>query len=135
MRAAPGFRERSAVQTWIFGIAFNVVRHYRRQEARNRLLHRQAPRRAGGERGDPELAAARREQAAILQAALSGLSDELRTVFLLCEMEECTGAEAARILQLSEGTLWSRLRAACKVLRGTLRASPSSPRAAAPTPA
>lgn len=120
MRAAPGFRKDAAVQTWIIGIAVNVARRHRRQEARRQLLASDVQSRVQAERDGPKWGTARSELAATLLPALRALADDLRTVFMMCEMEEIPGAEVARILKLSEGTMWRRLHAARKLLRQAL---------------
>lgn len=125
MRAAPAFRSDAAVQTWIIGIAVNVARHHRRREARRQLLANHVKCRAQADRCDQ--GPTRSELAAWLQPALRALTDDLRTVFMMCELEELSGAEVARTLQLSEATLWRRLQAARKLLRQALVEEPPPP--------
>lgn len=124
MRAASRFRADATVQTWIFGIALNVVRHYRRSETRRQLLVSDIRRPAVVRHHDPEADAACSELSARVAAALAVLPDHLRTVFIMRELREIPGAEVARLLNLSDGMLRRRLRAAGKLLRKTLKAQP-----------
>ncbi|MBN9160437.1 MAG: hypothetical protein BGO98_27180 [Myxococcales bacterium 68-20] len=52
----------------------------------------------------------RREALAMLDEALSTLNDEMRTVFILYELEELTMPEIAAVLDAPIGTVASRLR-------------------------
>ena len=45
------------------------------------------------------------------------MSDEQREVFVLCEIEGLSGAEAAALLELNENTVWTRLRAARRIFQ------------------
>jgi RNA polymerase sigma-70 factor, ECF subfamily len=61
---------------------------------------------------DPEVALGAERERLLLDAVLDGLSFELRTVFVLFEIEELTMIEIAKVLELSPGTVASRLRRA-----------------------
>lgn len=115
-RGAARFRSGSQVRTWIFGIAANVSRQHVRGESRRKRALRslaEAPF-ARGER--PDEAAERRELLERLAEAIAGLPHDLRAAFVMCEIEEIAGAEAADALGIREGTLWRRLHEARKAL-------------------
>ena len=116
-RAAPRFRKESAVKSWIVGIAVNVARHYLRSETRRRALLRSGELRQGFIDGTPESTTAHNEFLKQLQKSILDLPEHLRTVFVICELEGVPGAEAARLLNLREGTLWRRLHDARKIIR------------------
>jgi RNA polymerase sigma-70 factor (ECF subfamily) len=116
-RAARRFRGESSVKTWIFSIAVNVARRHARSERRRRSLLADA-----GVRPLPAVTAvddvvAHRQQIVRVERALAELKPELREAFVLCDLEDVRGAEAARILGIREGTLWWRLHMARKALR------------------
>jgi RNA polymerase sigma-70 factor (ECF subfamily) len=105
---APG-REK----TFLFGVALRVARTVRRQADARREV------------GDDELIAAlpaessdagelldERRSRAILDGLLAAMPLDLRTVFVLHELEEMTMAEIAAALELPPGTVASRLRRA-----------------------
>jgi RNA polymerase sigma-70 factor, ECF subfamily len=120
-RAAGNFRGASAVRTWILSIAANVVRHHVRGETRRRAMITAATQRPpplGG--APPDEHASHRQLLERLQQALAALPAELREAFVMCELEEVPGAEAARALGLRQGTLWWRLHEARKRLRAAL---------------
>jgi DNA-directed RNA polymerase specialized sigma24 family protein len=55
-----------------------------------------------------------------IERALERLSPEHRAAFLLCELEEVPGPEAASLLGVKVGTLWRRLSEARARLRAAL---------------
>lgn len=69
----------------------------------------------------PERAAARREDARALSQALFNLSEEHREVIMLRNFEELSYREIAEYLDISEGTVMSRLFYARKALYAELK--------------
>ena len=65
-----------------------------------------------GEHPSVEDDAERQETLAQLDSLLAKLSDDLRAVVILCDLEEMTMNEAAEILSVPAGTVASRLRRA-----------------------
>ncbi len=61
---------------------------------------------------DPEASAERSEAVEMMACILDHMSEEMRTVFLLFELEQMTTAEIAAMLHLPAGTVASRLRRA-----------------------
>lgn len=116
-RAALRFRKESAVKSWLIGIAVNVARHYLRSETRRRALLRSSELPYGSIEGTPESTTAHNELLQRLQQSILDLPEHLRTVFVICELEGVSGVEAARLLNLREGTLWRRLHDARKLIR------------------
>ena len=116
-RAASRFRKESAVKSWFMGIAVNVARHYLRSETRRRALLRSGELIHGARDGTPESTTAHNEFLLRLQQSILDLPEHLRTVFVICELEGVPGTEAARLLNLREGTLWRRLHDARKLIR------------------
>ncbi len=120
-RSCSAFSARSSVKTWLLGIATNVARHHARSQTRQRALHTAA---AAAFRPQPasrpDQIAEQRELLARLQTALDGLSHDLRVAFVMCELEEVPGVEAARVLGIREGTLWRRLHDARRKLRAAI---------------
>jgi RNA polymerase sigma-70 factor (ECF subfamily) len=116
-RSARRFRAKAAVLTWIFGIAVNVSRHHARGESRRRaaLVSLSHGLRAHGQR--PDDAAEQRQLLARVAAALDALPHDLRAVFVLCEMEDLSGREAAAALGVRPGTVGRRLYEARQQLR------------------
>ena len=51
---------------------------------------------------------------------VAALPYDLRVAFVMCDLEEMPGADAARAIGVPEGTLWRRLHDARKSLRVSL---------------
>jgi RNA polymerase sigma-70 factor (ECF subfamily) len=105
---------------WIARIAANLaVNHVRSPRAREQELpegHAETPTREPG----PLAGVLEREAGALLEQALCGLPVEQRTVFVLRVMEDMSYREIAEALDLSPGTVMSRLARAREKLRVAL---------------
>ena len=73
---------------------------------------------------DPREAAARTERARLVTEAIESLDPDLREVTVLHHIEGLSGREVAALLNVEEGTVWSRLHRSLQILR--TRLSPSS---------
>ena len=110
-RRLDSFEGRSALKSWVFGIAYHVARDYRRRVDRERRFT-ELPRDLVDPKAEPHEAAVARETGALLDLALDELSDEQRAVFILTELEQMTAPEIAGALEIKLNTVYSRLRAA-----------------------
>jgi RNA polymerase sigma-70 factor (ECF subfamily) len=121
MESAPRFREGSEPRTWLFGIALNIARQHVRKEGRRRLLLRLLWN--GGEAlaPSPDEALQRRQDQQRLRGAIASLNDHQRAAFVLCDLEELSGKEAAAVAGTRPGTLGRRLFEARRELRRMLR--------------
>jgi RNA polymerase sigma-70 factor (ECF subfamily) len=124
-QSAGSFSRRSSVRSWIFAIAGHVVRDHIRAEVRRRglvQLAASAPR-IPIERPDETLEG--HQALALLGDALVALAHDLRVAFVMCELEDTPGKDAALALGIPEGTLWRRLHEARRILMAAIR-EPSS---------
>lgn len=119
-RSAAGYGGRSTVRSWIFGVAANVVRHHVRAEVRRRTLAAGLVLEPLPANSSPAEAIQERQLLAQVVEAQQELPHDLRVVFMMCDLEDVPGAEAARALGLREGTLWRRLHEARRALRAAL---------------
>ncbi|WP_373046137.1 RNA polymerase sigma factor [Vulgatibacter sp.] len=113
---AASFRGHASARAWLFAIAANLARKSRRSEERKRSalsLLRLVP--APPSRPVDEQVC-QRQLLGRLAEALEELPHDLRVAFVLCEIEEVPGVEAARVLEIRPGTLWRRLHDARKRL-------------------
>jgi len=115
-------------RSFLFGTAMRVASDVRRSAAFRREIAHPEPGvdLAGGSR--PDEALERERERATLDSVLAAMDLELRSVFVLFEMEEMTMPEIATLLAIPTGTVASRLRRAreefqTKVarLRGSVR--------------
>ena len=111
-----GDRERA----FLFGTAVRVCSTRRRQARR----HPEDPSGAGDEHAvagpDPERLVELRQARALLDDILNGMGPELRSVFVLAELEEQSVREIAESFGIPEGTVSSRLRAAREKFRSAV---------------
>lgn len=121
-RAIKSFRGDSSLRTFIVAIATNHARHHVRAAARRRAAHARSVEH-GGEApspATPEEQTRQRELAEALTRALDELPFDQRVAIVLCEVEERTSAEAARIVEAPEATIRTRIFHAKKKLRELL---------------
>jgi RNA polymerase sigma-70 factor (ECF subfamily) len=117
-RSASGFKAQGSVRSFLFGIAANTVRlHVRTASRRRSATAEWAPPVA---RNAPDEVVARNRQVTKLAQALDELPHDLRAAFVLCDLEDLPGVEAARLLDCRAGTLWRRLHEARRALRAAL---------------
>ena len=110
-RKLPEFEGRSLLSTWIYGICMRVASDYRR---RAHIRREQSTGEPPEERQSaPQIRDVERAQArALLDAALAGLDDDKRAVFVLYEIEQVAMSEIALAVGCPLQTAYSRLHAA-----------------------
>jgi len=121
------FSGRSSFSTWLTRIAINAARSWRRQRAHLResppIFSVYEPLGAVvSEQRDPEQQAQDKEARQALEAAMRGLPESYRAVFLLRTVKELDTAEVALRLEISEACAKTRLHRAKALLRSRLRA-------------
>jgi RNA polymerase sigma-70 factor (ECF subfamily) len=113
-RQLSGFEGRAKATTWLISICRLVAKDYLRSAPIRREVLvelRDLARRAGPD-GGPVDWIGRQDLSRILEAILARLPGKLRVVFVMFELEELSGEEVARLLDLPVGTVRSRLRLA-----------------------
>ena len=117
----PQFEGRSQLSTWLWGICRRVASGYRRSGAvRNEVATDPASLEISAE----QQGAVTGEQDStreMVDGILSKLSEPQRVVFTLFEVDELDGREIATLLNISIGTVRSRLRYARKLFRREVR--------------
>ncbi len=113
-RKAGTVRARTHLAGFLHGVAYRVAMTARRAAARRRVREGHA---ASRDQPSPDWEAAWREVQTLLHEEIDRLPAKYREPFLLCCVEGMGRSEAARQLNLKEGTVWSRLAEA----RGRLR--------------
>lgn len=114
---APG-SERS----FLFSTAVGVAANRRRSAARSREVpDADALEQRIDDAPDPEQLSSMKQARELLDQVLDALPMELRTVFVLFELEGLTTAEIASMLDLAPGTASSRLRRAREAFHAAVR--------------
>jgi len=120
-RSFATLRDRERFRAWLvrtaFRLALDRMRGERRRARREDAVAMEAPAHADSAEDD----AARGELRARVAEAVAELPEKLRIVTVLAAIEEHDLASVARLLELPEGTVKSRLHRARKVLAERLR--------------
>ena len=120
-RRLEDFEYRSAIKTWIFGIALRIAKVYRHKAARQRTHVPEDKVPLVCTSDSPEQARAHMQAAEQVQVLLDELDDDKRAVFILAELEQLPAAEIAQALGLPTNTVYSRLRLARAAFESSLR--------------
>jgi RNA polymerase sigma-70 factor (ECF subfamily) len=106
------FEGRSKIRTWLFGICRRVASDYRRSSPIRREIVTDAAA-MDLRRGDQVAGGAEsHHRASIAEGILNRMPEPQRVVFVLFELEEMSGEDIAELLNVSVGTVRSRLRLA-----------------------
>jgi len=113
------FEGRSQISTWLFGIAQRVASDYRRSALIRREVSTDHVELDAVASSPAEFSAdsEQRQRARAAEAILNALPEAQRTVFVLFELEEMSGQDIATLLDVSLGTVKSRLRLARDTFR------------------
>ena len=122
-RRLPGLTEADAFDGWLYRITLNLIHDQFRRLGRERaaLVGMGELRQLTSQPVEGLSKTEREELRATLAEAIAALDEGHREVFVLKEIEGLPHAEIARVLELPEGTVWSRLAYARKMLRERLR--------------
>lgn len=104
------FEGRSGIQTWLFAIAVNVERNFRRAE-RRRGSTVPLPSGLPARQGDPVLDQEAREAWELMLGFLETLDETRRTVFAASLLAGLSAAETAEVTGLDQTTVYNRIRA------------------------
>jgi RNA polymerase sigma-70 factor (ECF subfamily) len=138
-RNVGSFRAESSLKTWIYRIAVNEARNHHRWFSRHRRQEVGLENETGEGRGyqdylpdpgrSPFEATLDHENQALIEEALSGLNPNFRAALVLREIEGLSYEEIAEVLNVSLGTVKSRILrgrdALRKVLTGRLESGPA----------
>jgi RNA polymerase sigma-70 factor (ECF subfamily) len=102
-------------RAFLLGIAIRVASHVRRGYQRREAAHQRLSSTAAEPNPTPEELTEELEARKLLDRVLDEMSEELRVVFVLFELEELSTDEMAALLALPRGTVASRLRRAREI--------------------
>lgn len=97
-------------KAFLFQTAANVAAHVRRTLARRREVSEEGAPERIEDTATPDALMDQKRARALLDRVLDALDEDVRTVFVLFELQELTMAEIATLLGLPPGTVASRLR-------------------------
>jgi RNA polymerase sigma-70 factor (ECF subfamily) len=138
------FRGQSSLKTWVYRIAVNEAHNYRRWFGRHRRQEVGLEREEENSRGYQEIlpdqgsspfeVALSHEQHSLIEQALATMNPIFRSAVVLRDIEDLSYEEIAQVLQVSLGTVKSRILRGREALREAL-ADRLEPVATAPWPA
>lgn len=111
LRRRAEFRGQSSYRTWLYGIACNVAREYRRKQQRSADTAPISESQLAPGPGPHEHASSA-EALRLIEHFLVTLDEPKRDVFILIELEQLSAPEVAQALGVKLNTVYSRLRAA-----------------------
>jgi RNA polymerase sigma factor (sigma-70 family) len=117
-RKAASIRKGEALVSFLYGVAHRTVMSAKRNAARRRAHEGRAH--DTRQVANPAWEAAWREVQALLDEEIQRLPEKYRAPFLMCCLENHSREEAARLLGVAEGTVWSRLTRARRLLQRKL---------------
>lgn len=112
-RCLDQFSGRASFGTWLYRLAVNEALQYLRRQGRHKTvsLEREPVDTHDGQQGNEA------EEKELLRCALDRIDPELRSVFILREVEKLSYAEIGDVVGIPEGTVGSRLNRARKELK------------------
>ena len=127
LRNSKSYRAQAALRTWLFAIAINVCRSRLRQsrtrQRLQQLLH--GAWLVGDDPVQPETAATQREAAGAVWRAVQALGEKHRLPVILRYYHDLPVAEIGAVLNISPGTVHSRLSTARDRLHVALQTAPA----------
>ncbi len=115
-RDADRYRAQAPVRAWIFGIAANLAWRQRRSTLRRTSAFERLSHWVSRSEPSPDAEVMSREMLAHVGDALKELPHDLRVAYVMCEIEEIPGVDAAKALGVRPGTIWRRVHEARKYL-------------------
>ena len=111
LRRQAQFRGQSSYRTWLFGIAVNVAREYRRKVRRSTQVTTLTVDEPVSP-ASPLDYVSQQEALQFLEQFLELLDESRRTIFVMAELEQMPAPEIAQALGVKLNTVYSRLRSA-----------------------
>ena len=123
LRALPSYEERRSLKSWLYVIALNLSRSHLRKRrflAKLKAATTALFRLESQKQASPEEVVIQDEKEAAIWNELNKLDERHRLVMILRYFQDLPIAEIAEILDISEGTVHSRLHTARERLRSAL---------------
>lgn len=120
-RALHDFSPDASLYTWLYRIAMNTCLDSRRKRSRGQTDSDSTPEDLPSPQPSPEKLYESKEISAAVRGALQKMPEKLRATIVLREIEGLSYEEISEILDISSGTVKSRISRAREVLRNLLR--------------
>jgi RNA polymerase sigma-70 factor (ECF subfamily) len=120
-RSFKNFTPRASLYTWLYRISINTCIDYKRRHQEDFVADDEATTKIASPEPSPEKLSESKEATTVVQKALESMTPDFKAVFVLREMEGLSYEEIAEVLQISIGTVKSRISRARDELRQLLR--------------
>lgn len=120
-RSFEKFTPQASIYTWLYRVAVNTCLDYRRKPQRLLVDSEVSITEIPAPEPSPERIYESKEASRLIQMALERLSPEFKTVIILREIEDFSYEDIAEVLQISLGTVKSKISRARDELRQLLR--------------
>lgn len=119
------YRGASALSTWLYGIAMNLVRNHLSRTPHRRYIFESDDKlnEVVSEQPDPCTQLMHTQSIIALQNEINDLPEEMRSVLLLVTLDELSYEEAAVLLSIPVGTVRSRISRARSTLKQKMSAA------------
>ena len=114
------FEGRSALRTWLYGIAKNRCMHHRRGLARFLNFKEKLESTPVAPSQSPHKSLEVSRELHLVESVITSMTFKQREVFVLYELEEMEGPQIADLLGIPIGTVWTRLHKARQVFQARL---------------
>lgn len=115
----PEFEGRSSLSTWIYAVTYRVAQNHRRKSWFRR--HEALTGHEFDPHSDPLDDYARKQAFDFVEQFCAALNEGKRDAFVLCVLEQRPAPEVAELLDVSQGTLYSRVRTVRAEFRRALK--------------
>jgi RNA polymerase sigma-70 factor, ECF subfamily len=116
-RSFNNFTPRASLYTWLYRISVNTCIDYKRKYRANFVEDEDAIVQIASSEPSPEKLSESREVTAVIEKVLESLTPDFRAIIVLKEMEGLSYEEIAEVLQITIGTVKSRISRAREELR------------------
>jgi RNA polymerase sigma-70 factor (ECF subfamily) len=117
-RRLPEFEARAKLTTWLFRICLHAARdRARRAHVRREVADGKTTENLVAEGDNAERLLERRDDVALFESVLDGMTPDQRAVFVMFELSDMTGEEIATTIEIPLATVYSRLRLAREAFR------------------
>ena len=115
------FEGRSALRTWLYGIAKNLCMHHKRGLARFLNFKEKLQSTPSPDSPSPHKNLEVSRELQLAESVITSMTFKQREVFVLYELEEMEGTDIAELLEIPIGTVWTRLHKARQVFQDRLK--------------
>ncbi|MBN2340325.1 MAG: sigma-70 family RNA polymerase sigma factor [Deltaproteobacteria bacterium] len=109
-RKLSGFVPDAPIRNWIFGIVRRVAKDFRRAKNRRGVAVPVDESKLGADTRDPYIKATQNQALRLVMSFADTQEEEWRAIFILSELEQMSGPEIGKVMNMNVNTVYTRLR-------------------------